>query len=119
MTRLNCTARACVNNEGGLCGAGYILIEGGNSSTSAETFCNNFREDTFGEHIKAIGNTNYAGELMQIFSSTEEIKMSPEVSCHATKCFYNGNGKCEARDISIMGDGANEPLDTRCETFIE
>lgn len=28
MVKLNCMARKCVNNEGGLCGAEYILIEG-------------------------------------------------------------------------------------------
>ena len=56
---------------------------------------------------------------MQIFSSNDEIKMSPNVGCHAIRCFYNGNGKCEALDIAIRGDKASEPRETLCETFVE
>lgn len=119
MTRLGCTARSCVNNEGGLCGAGYILIEGIDSSSSAETFCSNYQVDNVANQVKALGNTNYIGELMQIFSSMDEIKMTPEVSCHAMKCFYNQNGKCEARDIMILGDNAQNSSETICETFID
>ena len=59
------------------------------------------------------------GDLMQIFSSNDEIKMSPNVGCHAIRCFYNGNGKCEALDIAIRGDKASEPRETLCETFVE
>ena len=120
MTRLSCTARTCVHNEGGLCEAENILVEGTDADTSTETFCSSFREDSIGEQFTAaVTNTNYMGELMQIFSSNDEIKMSPNVGCHAIRCFYNGNGKCEALDIAIRGDKASEPRETLCETFVE
>lgn len=119
MVKLNCTARNCVNNEGGLCGAEDILIQGVNSDKSENTYCSSFRLDTVINEFKAIGNTNFTGEIMQIFSSREEIKMSPRVNCHAIKCFYNASGLCGARDISIMGDGITEEIQTRCETFVE
>ena len=120
MTKLSCTARTCVHNEGGLCAAEHILVEGTASTTSSETFCSSFREGTVGEQFKAaVMNNNYMGELMQIFSSSEEIKMNPEIGCNAVHCFYNGNGKCEARDIMIRGDGATQSAETLCETFVE
>ncbi|MDS0526239.1 DUF1540 domain-containing protein [Clostridium sp. SHJSY1] len=118
MVRLNCTARNCVNNEGGLCGAREILVQGINSDTSENTYCSSFRQDTVVNEVAAIGNTNFAGELMQIFSSQDEMEMGPVVNCHARNCFYNGNGICGARDISVMGDGVTNEISTRCETFI-
>lgn len=119
MTKLNCTARNCVNNEGGLCGAGYILVEGIGSSTSEDTFCSNYKDDNIGNQVKALGNTNYVGEIMQMFSSMDDIKINPEIACHATSCFYNGNGRCEARDINMVGENATVSADTNCETFVE
>ena len=119
MTRLSCTARTCVNNEAGLCGAGQILIEGVVAKSSEDTFCSNFMEDNVANEFKALTNTNYIGELSQIFSSMEDIKMNPEIECHARSCFYNGNGKCEARDIIVIGDNAKDATETVCQTFVE
>ena len=120
MTKLNCTARTCVHNEGGLCEAEEILIEGREAAKDSQTYCSSFRENTVSEQFKAaVTNTNYMGELIQIFSSFQEIKMNPNINCNAVECFYNGNGRCEARDISVRGDGASEPRETFCETFTE
>ena len=120
MTRLSCTARTCVHNEGGLCEAESILIEGTDANTSLETFCSSFRENSVSEQFTAaFTNTNYMGELMQIFSSKDQIKMNPNIGWHATRCFYNGNGRCEALDIAIRGDRASDPRETLCETFVE
>lgn len=119
MTKLGCTARSCVNNEGGFCGASYILVEGISSTTSTETFCSNYKADSIENQVKVLGNTNFVGELMQIFSGTDSVVMNPEISCHAFKCFYNGNGKCEARDIIILGDSSQVNSNAICETFIE
>ncbi|MBD7911095.1 MULTISPECIES: DUF1540 domain-containing protein [Clostridium] len=119
MVKLNCTARSCVYNEGGLCSAQEILVQGINSNTSENTYCSSFRLDTVSNEFRAIGSTNFPGEVMQIFSSQDEIKLSPLVNCHARNCFYNGGGICGARDISVMGDGAREETETMCETFIK
>lgn len=121
MTKLNCTARNCVNNEGGLCGAEYIMIEGEDSTKSPETYCSDFKEDNILNEIKSVANTDFIGELLQIFSSDARVIMSPKVICHATKCFYNGNGVCEAKDIAITtpkGTPSRES-ETQCETFIQ
>lgn len=119
MVRLNCMARRCVNNEGGLCGTEYILIEGDKAQETKETYCSNFRENNVISQLEALGNTNYIGEIAQMISEDTEIKMSPMISCHANKCFFNIDGKCEASDISITGSGAMNKEDTCCETFIE
>ena len=119
MVKLNCMARKCVNNEGGLCGAEYILIVGNEAEVTRETYCTNFRENNIINQIEALGNTNYVGEIAQMISDDAEIKMSPMVSCHAKKCFFNIDGRCEAADISITGSGARNKEDTCCETFIE
>ena len=119
MTKLSCTARDCVNNEGGLCGAENIMIEGVNSTTSIETYCSNYKKETVTSQIAALGNTNYVGEVMQMISSMDEMVMSPEVFCHAQKCFYNGNGKCEARNIMILSEEDGSLNGARCETFVE
>lgn len=119
MVRLNCMARRCVNNEGGLCGAEYIMIEGKGALSTSQTYCSNFKENNIMSQITALGNTNYVGEIAQIISEDLEMKMIPNVSCHAEKCFYNINGKCKASDISIVGDKAKVNKDTGCETFIE
>jgi hypothetical protein len=118
MIKLNCTARSCVYNEGGLCSAQEILVQGPNSNSSEDTYCSSFKINTVVNEFMAMGNTNYPGEVMQIFSSQNEIKLSPVVSCHARNCFYNANGICGARDISVMGDGARQEIETMCETFI-
>lgn len=119
MTKLNCNARTCVNNEGGLCGADCILVQGAESKSSAETFCSNFKEDGVLNTTLAMENTNYMGELFQMFSEKDHIKTSPTVTCHARHCFYYANGICGAQNISIMGDRAKDERDTSCETFIE
>lgn len=119
MPRLNCTARRCVNNEGGLCGAEYILIQGKAAKTTSQTYCSNFKENNIIGQIAALGNTNYIGEIKQMISDEYEIKMTPMIRCKAEKCFYNIDNKCKAADISIIGDNADEERETCCETFIE
>lgn len=119
MTNLNCTARNCVNNEGGLCGAEYIMIQGAESTCSPETFCSNFKADDILNQVSAINNTDYIGEIFQILSGDYDIKTSPTVACHAQHCFYYANGICGAQNISIRGNGASNERDTSCETFVE
>lgn len=119
MVKLNCIARSCVNNEGGLCGAGSILIKGIDSKTTSETYCSSFRRDNVVNEILALTNTNYLGEINQMISDDYEIKMSPRVNCDAHNCAHNIGGECNAYNVSIMGDNALEKEDTCCETFIE
>ena len=119
MSKLNCLARNCVNNEGGLCDAEYILIKGANSKTTSQTYCSNFRKDNILNEIIALGNTNYIGEIKQmVLSDDYEIKMSPMIKCDAHNCIHNVSGSCKAHDVSIMGSEALKKEDTCCETFV-
>ena len=115
MASLNCTARYCTYNEGGVCSAGYILVEGISSSTSSDTYCSNYQEKSTGGVASSINN-NYINSLTNGFTSTYDVRMNPEISCNATRCLYNYSGKCEAREINVFGDN-NGVLGTRCETF--
>lgn len=118
MNRLNCSARNCAHNEGGLCGAGYILVEGVGSTTSSDTFCSNFIEGNANNDNMVTNNTNYLSQLTDMFYSMENIRVNPDVSCHAVNCFYNLAGRCEAREITVTGDRVAQKEETACETFI-
>lgn len=118
-TTLGCSVHNCINNEGGLCGAEYILIEGEDAYTSSQTYCSNYKEETIMNGFRALGNTDFIGEIMQMVSDNSEIKFSPTVACHAKSCFYNGNGKCEARNLIIVKNTERSDMLTQCETFIE
>ena len=80
-----------------------------------DTFC--FSE-TLTNAFKAMTNTNFTGEIAQIFSSREEILITPEVECTAKNCFYNANNRCEARNIMIVENRENE-MKNQCETFLD
>ncbi len=118
-TTLGCSVHSCINNEGGLCGAEYILIEGEDAYTSSQTHCSNYREKSIINGFKALGNTDFIGEIMQMVNECSDIKLSPTVSCNAKSCFYNGNGKCEARNLIITKNTERNDVLTQCETFIE
>lgn len=118
MTTLGCGAHNCVNNEGGFCGATNILISGDDAYTSEHTQCENYESESIVNAIKAIPNTNFLGEIAQIFSSKEEIIITPTVMCTAENCRYNGEGYCEAKNLIIVENSGNSKR-TQCETFIE
>lgn len=116
MASLNCTARYCAHNEGGVCSAGYILVEGMSSSASSDTYCSSY-QDKYTEAATSTVNNNYVSSLTSGFTSTYDARMNPEISCNATRCLYNYSGSCNARQINVFGD-ENGVLGTRCETFI-
>ncbi|MBW6411422.1 DUF1540 domain-containing protein [Clostridium weizhouense] len=118
MTNLNCTAMNCVHNQFGMCKAGYILIESQESQTTSQTYCVNYRESTDENEAKAIENTNYISGLSEAFYSMDEVRMNPEINCHAQNCSYNLYGSCHARNVSIILD-SNEAFKAKCETFIK
>ena len=115
MAILNCTARYCTHNEGGICSAGNILVEGMSSSSSRDTYCSSFEDKTIGG-INSSVNTGYMNSVTQGFYSAYEYRNSPDVSCNATRCFYNFNGSCQAKEVNVYGDD-NGILGTRCESF--
>ncbi|WP_315114377.1 DUF1540 domain-containing protein [Clostridium intestinale] len=119
MNKLGCSAMDCVNNISGLCSANVILVTGHDASSSSGTQCGTFAEKSFKNAVTSVGNTNYVGELKQMFSNNSEILMSPEVKCEARKCAYNKRGECSADNLVIFGPEARSSYGTACETFIE
>ncbi|WP_436513704.1 DUF1540 domain-containing protein [Clostridium thermobutyricum] len=118
MPTLGCSVQNCVNNEGGFCGANTIIVDGEEAYTSSQTQCETYRPETLTNAFKAMTNTNFTGEIAQIFSSREEILITPEVECTAKNCFYNANNRCEARNIMIVENRENE-MKNQCETFLD
>ncbi|SFD22270.1 DUF1540 domain-containing protein [Clostridium uliginosum] len=118
MTKLNCSARNCANNQQGMCGAGYIMIEGAEAQSSLQTYCSNYREGSSTYEAQSMAGNGYMASLMQAFSSIDNVGMNPDVNCHATNCFYNLNGKCEARNVSILMDSSQGELNAKCQTFV-
>jgi hypothetical protein len=115
MATLTCGARHCAYNEGGVCSAGIILIEGMSSDSSIDTYCSSYKDKT-ASGLDSIYNTNYMNSVTQGFYSAYEYRNSPEVSCNAVRCFYNFNGSCQASQVSVYGD-ENGILGTRCQSF--
>lgn len=117
MVTLSCNVNDCVNNEGGLCGASYIEIQGEGTSKKEDTYCSNYKLNTFINGVKSLTNTDFVGEILQVMSGYEKPIIHPNVSCNAYKCFYNGDGKCEARSIMIVEDKLSQVTKTSCNTF--
>jgi hypothetical protein len=119
MAKLSCNAENCVNNvSGGFCTAGQIHIKGDNAHSSEGTLCSTFAEKSFKNSVKSMTNTNYTGELMQIFSD-DEIVVSPDIKCEAVKCVFNENHNCKAKNVLINGEHSVSELSTQCETFVD
>lgn len=117
MVTLSCSVQDCVNNEGGLCGASYIEIEGEGTNKKDDTYCSNYKPNTFINGVKSLTNTDFISEIAQVITGYEKPIIHPTVSCNAHNCFYNGNGRCEARSIMIIEDRNSQVAKTTCNTF--
>ncbi|MGL5149149.1 MAG: DUF1540 domain-containing protein [Clostridium sp.] len=117
MITLSCGVFSCANNEGGLCGAQLIKIEGNQVKSNNDIYCANYMESNFINEAKTIINTNYVGEIMQIISGYNEPEFHPTVKCYVSSCFYNGNGNCEARSIMIGDKISSNNTKGICETY--
>jgi Domain of Unknown Function (DUF1540). len=117
MGKLSCNATNCVNNVAGLCSADIISIKGKDAISSSETVCDTFKQKGIMNALVSMGNTNYVGEVEQMFSDFHEILMTPEVHCNAKKCIYNKHGICGADNLFIYGPRADSVQNTECETF--
>lgn len=118
MGALMCSAGTCVNNVSGLCSASIINVIGNGADSSWETECETYSYNSFKNVVANLGNTNYAGEIVQSFTNSE-IYLTPEIECDADKCKYNTDHKCTANNIYVSGKNANFSYATQCETFIK
>lgn len=119
MSNLSCNARSCTNNQGGMCGAGNITIQGVSSQSSLDTYCSNYQDKNYDNGMNSMSNMNYVGQITEGFTSIYDASSNPDVSCNANRCIYNFNNKCEAKQLNIEGDGGAQILGTRCSTYTD
>jgi hypothetical protein len=116
--QLDCSAENCVYNMDSLCSANKINVQGINSKSSSDTFCDTFQERGVKNAFKSLTNMNLGGEIKQVFNN-DEVKMNPKIGCTATSCMYNTERVCTAADVQIYGPGAEQKNNTSCLTFRE
>lgn len=134
MLNLSCNARSCTHNNGGMCNASTIKVEGISSSSSPDTYCSTYEDKTYNNGFNDDSNNNlnnnfnginssvgmnYVGQITAGFKSIYDEISSPNIECNAQNCIYNCNNMCESRHVNIQGDGGAEILGTRCGTFTD
>ena len=102
MSDLNCNAKNCRYNCGGLCGLDSIEIYGDDAKTSDGTCCGNFTSD----------DSDFYG-----FSASLDPRGETSIDCEACKCEHNEDGCCCLDNVSIDGDQAACCGDTCCKSF--
>lgn len=100
MAKLKCDACTCIHNNDFYCCAESIRVGGSKATEKSATRC-----DTFDEKSGALS------------SSVETPNPHMIISCKATNCVFNGNKICDASEVSICGDHADDSRETQCSTF--
>lgn len=104
MTVLNCSVKNCYYNKSSKCCRDGIQVGGTDATITDATYCGDFREKTDSATSKA-----------------KHCDCGPqdrsEVRCEATRCTYNDNCKCHAKEITIEGNGATHESQTECGSF--
>ncbi|GIM28204.1 hypothetical protein CPJCM30710_08700 [Clostridium polyendosporum] len=119
MAKLSCNVESCVNNVGGgFCTAATIHITGSDAHRSKCTDCSTYAPKSFKNALASMANTNYTGEVAQLFSASE-ITISPNIICESVNCIYNKQKDCTASNVQIYGPHAVSDNGTECETFVE
>lgn len=102
MDKINCTVSNCSHNNSGTCYANTINISGGESSSSCNTCCSSFlNESTYGN---LTNNTNGGG-------------CCSILTCSVEGCIYNENNQCKLDSINVSGNNAEVYGNTECSSF--
>ncbi len=107
--------------SGNLCGAGNIDIlheeEGKMAEQSEHTECKTFyHRGGVSSILGSVDNVNWSGVLRE--SVVRDREMTPSVTCIVDSCtFWREGDLCDADEIKVSGQGANECQDTNCVTF--
>lgn len=99
MPKLNCCVETCAYNEDKKCCLGAINVEGGEPAVPSTTCCNSYIQK--------------GSMLNNTCTALEDIS----ISCQATECIHNQERKCEASNVSIVGQDAECSDETHCNTF--
>jgi hypothetical protein len=113
--KLKCDAKTCAHNFNELCDASVIHVNGGNTHSGDNTFCDTYAVRSVGNYAAGLNNVNVAGSFAQAF--TNKLVMDPKVYCTAMNCVYNENQVCDAAMLKIVGPDSTIPEQTECNTF--
>ncbi len=105
MPELSCAVENCYYNKRNRCCRNTIEVAGNSARRTDDTSCASFREK---------GREGYTNVY-----SDEEPKKALNVQCQAVTCTFNEQEVCQAADIGIAGEHANEACDTECASYRE
>lgn len=100
MAEIRCMAENCFYNSQHGCTSPSLNIDGKSALESRLTSC-----DTF--------VSNKQGMKSNVGDPFRDI----QIECKASKCIYNSNDGCNAKNIVVYGNDADEPAETCCCTF--
>ena len=103
MPSLVCSAQNCVYNNAMYCSKEDIKVGGEQARKCQDTCCESFQERRHDSVKSSVG----------IPSAHTDIR------CEATKCKYNGDRACHAKNVDISGAAAHKEVETECVTFEE
>jgi hypothetical protein len=119
---VTCEVDTCTHwLPGNLCGAANIDIlheeEGRMAEQPEHTECKTFYDRRgVSSLLGSLDNVNWTGLVREPFVSGRDL--TPTVTCIVESCRYWRDGDlCEADEIKVTGQGADECQDTNCGTF--
>ncbi|MDQ7794382.1 MAG: DUF1540 domain-containing protein [bacterium] len=119
---VKCEVNTCTHwLPGERCGAGNVDVlheeESQMSRSAQQTQCKTFYQRRgVANLLGSMDNVNWGGLASAAFQPGGAI--SPSVTCTVNSCRYWGAGNlCQADEIQVTGEGADESQDTNCHTF--
>ena len=103
MSSINCNVNNCGHNDGGMCYASKISINGQKSRTSTHTCCNTFVEESNGSFTNSADN-----------SSNNTF-----IGCNVKTCVNNAGTVCVLSNIGVTTSAprTNAASETYCSSF--
>ena len=85
MSSINCNVNNCGHNDGGMCYASKISINGKKSRTSTHTCCNTFVEESNGSFTNSAGTVCVLSNI-GVTTSAPRTNAASETYCSSFKC---------------------------------
>ena len=105
MTKLSCDVSTCTYHCDHHCTRDSVLIDGRRATCREQTCC-----------------ASFSAKLQNATNSTscQKPKVAADISCKASRCMYNADGLCNAKEIQIATFGCCDPCsadETACTAF--
>ncbi|MDI6869934.1 MAG: DUF1540 domain-containing protein [Bacillota bacterium] len=120
---VRCEVNTCTHwLPGERCGAANIDIlneeEGRMSENSEQTECKTFyKKSGVTSYLGSMDNVNWGGLVSEVLTPGQQV--TPSVTCVVDTCKYWEEGNlCQAGEIRVTGENADECQDTNCGTFL-